>query len=105
MKKLPFEHILRYGRFYACLKSSCIFPIKVFGCYSVTFLKQTPLFEWFVVRYGSKNKHCKDTCSKEIGLHLQILLTTLYSRVNTTGGSLNFLKELTHALPITIMKS
>jgi len=33
-----------------------------------THLKWTPIFEWCVVRYGSKNGHQKDMCCKEIGL-------------------------------------
>ena len=35
-----------------------------------------------VVWRGSKSKHHKDACSKEIGLRLQILITTLHSIVN-----------------------
>lgn len=52
--------------------SSWLHPIvtKVNGCYLVTFLTRTPLFQWCGVRCGSKNKHHQDTCLKEIGLHL-----------------------------------
>ena len=32
--------------------------------------------DWCGIRWGSKNKHHKDTCSKEIGLRFQIELTT-----------------------------
>ena len=31
----------------------------------------SPIFDWFVVRCGSKNEHQKDMCSKEIELHAQ----------------------------------
>ena len=33
---------------------------------------------------GSKSKHCKDTCFKEIGLSLGVLIISLHSIVNTT---------------------
>ena len=38
---------------------------------------------WF--RWGSQNKHHKDTCFKEIRLHLQILSTTPHSTAYTIG--------------------
>jgi hypothetical protein len=44
------------------------FVTKVCWCYSVTLLNRTHMFYWCVVRWGSKNKHHKDTCLKEIGL-------------------------------------
>ena len=34
-------------------------------------LNQTPRFEWYVVRCGSKNEHRKDMCLREIGLCAQ----------------------------------
>ena len=37
---------------------------KVCGCYSVTFLNQTLIFDWCVVRRGSKYKHHKDNVQK-----------------------------------------
>ena len=40
------------------------------------------LFEWCLVRCGSKNGHQKDMCSKEIRLYAQILLTVLDLIVN-----------------------
>ena len=61
---------------------------KVSGCYSVIILHQTPIFDWCVVRWGSKNKCYKDTCLEEIKLCLQTLLTTPHSKVNTTGRAL-----------------
>ena len=44
------------------------------------------LFEWCLVRCGSKNDHQKDMCSKEIRLCAQILLTILDLIVNIIGG-------------------
>ena len=35
----------------------------------VTFLHQTPIFEWYVVTCDPKNGYQKDMCSKEIELH------------------------------------
>ena len=46
----------------------------------------TPLFEWCVVVYECKDKnHIKDTCVKEIGLHLHTLLMILHSLGNKIG--------------------
>ena len=49
------------------------------------FLNWTPVFDWCMVRLGSKKKHHKDTRLEEIELHLQILLTAKHSMVNTIG--------------------
>ena len=57
--------------------------LKVCGCYGVAFLNQTPKFDWYVVPRGSHSKHHKDTCLKEIGPCLQILIITLHSLMNT----------------------
>ena len=35
---------------------------------SITYLDQTPIFEWYLVRCGSKNRYQKDMCIEEIGL-------------------------------------
>ena len=32
---------------------------------SVTYLNRTPIFEWYVIRCGSENKHQKDMCLKK----------------------------------------
>ena len=48
-------------------------------------LDWTHVFDWYVVQWGSKSKHHEDTHLNEIGLCLQILLTTLHSIVNTIG--------------------
>ena len=45
---------------------------KICGCYLVTFLNWTTIFEWYVVRWGSKNKNHKHTCLEEIRLCLHI---------------------------------
>ena len=45
------------------------------------------MFEWCVVRCGSKNGHQKDMCSKEIGLHAQNLLTIQGSIFNMVEGT------------------
>ena len=48
----------------------------------------TLIFEWYVVRSGSKNGHQKGLmCLKEIGLRTQNMLTILQSIVNMIGGT------------------
>ena len=69
-------------------------------------LNQTPRFDWYVVCRGSKNTHHKNTHLKEIELHLQILITTQHSIVNSIGRPYVFNVEINkHALPTTITKS
>ena len=66
--------------------SSSRIGYKEHGCYSITFLNWTPIFDWCVSRWGSKNKHHKGICFKEICVcfrEIQILLTTSHSVVNT----------------------
>ena len=76
---------------------------KVCGCYSVSFLSQTPIFGRCTVRWGSKNKHYKGTCWKEIGLHLQFISTTPHSIMNAIKSTYAFSSKIKkHALPITI---
>ena len=86
---------------------SWILERKVCGCYSVVFLNQTPIFDWYTVMWGSKNKHYKGTCLKEIGLHLQFILTTPHSIVHAIKSAYAFSsKSKKHALPIIgIIKS
>ena len=50
---------------------------------SVTYLNRPPRFEWYVVRYGSKNKYQKNICLKRIILFVHKLITTLGSMINT----------------------
>ena len=42
----------------------------------------TSMFEWYGVGCGSKDKHPKDTCLEEIGLHDQNMLIILDSRLS-----------------------
>ena len=51
----------------------------------ITYLNWTPIFEWCVVRCGSKNGYQKDMCLKEIGLHAQNMIIILDSIVNVIG--------------------
>ena len=56
---------------------------KVDRCLSDIAVTWTPIFEWYVVRCGSKNGHQKGImCFKEIGLHAPNVLTILGSIVN-----------------------
>ena len=48
----------------------------------------TPIFQWCVIRCGSKNGHPIDTCSKEIGLCAPNMLTILDSIVKMLQGEL-----------------
>ena len=55
---------------------------KVDNPYSVTFLIETPTFEWYVVWCSAKNAYEKDMRSTEIGLHAHNLISILGSTVN-----------------------
>ena len=59
---------------------------KVMGLKWLVFLNQSLNFNWYVVHGGPKSKHHKDTCVKEIVLHLQISMTIVHSIVNTIGN-------------------
>ena len=48
----------------------------------VNYLTQTPIFEWCMVRCGSKNEHQRNMCSKEIGLCAENFITIPGSIVN-----------------------
>ena len=54
---------------------------------SITFLNRTPIFEWYVVRCGSKNGYQIGMWLKEIGLGTQNLITILGSILNIILGS------------------
>ena len=54
----------------------------------VTNLNQTPIFEWYVARCGSKNEYPVDMCLKESGLHTQNMITITKSTINTMNGDL-----------------
>jgi hypothetical protein len=53
---------------------------------SFTYLNQTPIFDWYVIRCGSKNKYQKDMCLKESELHAQNMITILGSIVINIMG-------------------
>ena len=75
---------------------------KVCGCYLVTFLNQTAIFDWCVVRWGSRNNHHKDTCFKRVRTSYVFKLTeysTLNSAHNSIGRPNIFNQEINqHAL-------
>ena len=50
----------------------------------VTSLKWTPIFEWYVIWCGFKNRYQKDMCLKEVGLCIQnvIIILRLNSQHN-----------------------
>ena len=78
---------------------------KIWGCYLVTFFYRTPIFNWSVVRWGSKNKHYNDQCSNGIELCFQISLTTPHLIMNIIGITYVFNQGIINkhaALPITI---
>ena len=52
----------------------------------VTYLYQTPIFEWCLVRCRSQYWHMKDACLKEIGLRAHVILIILGSIVNIIGA-------------------
>jgi hypothetical protein len=54
----------------------------------VTFLYQTPAFEWYVVRFDYKNGYRIDICLKEIGVRAENMITTLGSIVSIIGEHL-----------------
>ena len=67
---------------------------------------RTPIFDWYVAQQGSKKKHHKNICWKEIELHLRICLTTLHSIMNTIERTCVFNQGINKcALSITITKS
>ena len=53
----------------------------------VTYLDHTPIFEWYVVRCGSKNNIKKDMCLQEIVLCPQNMISFLGLIVKTTKGT------------------
>ena len=74
------------------------------GSEVASFLNRTPnTFDWYVIWQGSKNKHHKDTCLKEIGQCHVILITSLHSIVNTIVRINVSIQEINkHALPINL---
>ena len=74
---------------------SCTIEFEVHRHYLVAFHNRTPILDWCVVRWGSKNKHHEDTCLKEIKLHLQNLCTSSHSIMNTIGRPMYSMKVST----------
>ena len=61
--------------------------IKVSRRTSVTYLNQTPTFEWCVLRCGSKNGHQNYMCLSEVGFCALNLFTIIGSIVRIIGGT------------------
>ena len=58
------------------------------------FLNATPIFDLCTAQWGSKNKHHQDTCVKEVGLCLKILLNYSHSILSTIGRTHVFNAEI-----------
>ena len=70
------------------------------------FLNQALILDSCVVQWGSKSKHHKDICLKEIGLCLEILITTLHLiKFLFRRTYVSILEINKHALLIIITKS
>lgn len=54
--------------------------------------------EYYVVRCEPNNIYHEDTCLKEVGLHLQFVLTILHFMVNT------FCTQLQYSIHMTLYK-
>ena len=61
-----------------------LFP-KVSIPNAIAHLKWTLIFQWCVIRCGSRNKHQTYMCIQELGLHASHLFTILGSIVNIIG--------------------
>ena len=55
--------------------------IRQVGFIRLLILRRTPVFEWCVVRCGSKNEYQKNICLKETGL--EVLKIANYSRLSS----------------------
>ena len=74
-------------------------------CHSCISLNWTPIFDWCVVQWGSKNKHHKGTCLKAIELSLQMYVLLHTWIVNTIERIYAFSQEdIKHTLLITITR-
>ena len=88
------------------LKSLCGRGPKVCAFHLVLVLNQTPIFDWHVIWWGSKNKHHEDTRWEYIRLHLWIFLPTLHSTMNTIGRTYVFTQAVNKGVSLaTITKS
>ena len=63
----------------------------------------TPIFEWYVVKYGSENQHQKDMRVIKIGLCAQNMLPILSSILNMCWGDLYDYVITTRAFTLIIM--
>ena len=48
----------------------------------LVFFKGHHVFDGYAIQWGSKSRHHKDVCLKEIGLRFQLSKTTLHSTIN-----------------------
>jgi hypothetical protein len=60
----------------------------------VTSLNQTPIFQWYVVWFGSKNGYQEDMCLREIRLCAHNMITILGSMLNVIGGTYDHLMSV-----------
>ena len=82
------------------------FNLRCAGVIWFLFLIGPLYFDWYVVLWGSKSKHHKDTCLKEIGLRLWTWSIALHLTVKTIGRVMYSVEESTnYALSISITKS
>ena len=49
---------------------------------SITHLNGVPIFEWYLVEYGSKNGYPKNMCLKRLELHAQTMIIIISSSNN-----------------------
>ena len=69
----------------------------------VTYLHWAPIFEYYVVWFGSNNEYHRGiVCFKAIGLHAQNTTTILGSMVNMIGGTYNIWSFNEHNLTLII---
>ena len=69
----------------------------------LSFLTRPLYLDWYVVYWGLRNTHKNYTCLEEIGLRIQISVTTLHSITGKTY--ISSLEINKHALPIIIYES
>ena len=58
------------------------------------YIRQKCLFQCYVVRCGFKNWHQKDTCLREVGVHVQIMIIVLGSIINGQGDLYDHLMSM-----------
>ena len=82
-------HVSLWSNASLVIPTACIFEKipKVDVPNSNTKIIWSTIFEYYVVRCGSKNQYQKGTCLEEIGLCAQSMLTILVSIVDMIGGT------------------